>query len=173
MNSGIRAKGRLGLGSGRGFTLVEALVALLVGLLVLFGIHKIIVAGVKTQTTTSVQTELNRSAQVSMDDLVSRLRGSSGVVDTLADRISFTDQEGDNVKYWVEDGELYRAINASKYDDGILMAEDVIQLAFDYLDVDGSPGAGAEQAVRVAVELALERARHSTHLQSAVKLRNK
>lgn len=173
MNSGTRAKGRLGLGSGRGFTLVEALVALLVGLLVLFGIHKIIVAGVKTQTTTSVQTELNRSAQVTMDDLVSRLRGSSAVVEALADRISFTDQEGDNIKYWVEEGELYRAINASKYDGGILMAKDVTRFAFIYVDVDGNPGAGAEQAVRVAVELTLERARHSTHLQSAVKLRNK
>ena len=42
--------------SWRGFTLVEALVALLLGLLVLYGIHKIIVSGVKTQTTTSVQT---------------------------------------------------------------------------------------------------------------------
>ena len=173
MNSGTRAKGRLGLGSGRGFTLVEALVALLVGLLVLFGIHKIIVSGVKTQTTTSVQTELNSSAQVTMDLLVRRLRGSSGVVEALADRISFTDQEGDNIKCWVEDGELYWAINASKYADGILQAEDVTQLAFDYLDVDGTPGAGAEQAVHVAVELTLERARHSTHLQSAVKLRNK
>jgi len=173
MNSGTRAKGRLGLGSGRGFTLVEALVALLVGLLVLFGIHKIIVSGVKTQTTTSVQTELNSSAQVTMDHLVSRLRGSSAVVEALADRISFTDQEGDNIKYWVEGGELYWAVNASKYTGGILQADDVTQLTFDYLDVDGNPGAGAQQAVRVAVELTLERAQHSTHLQSAVKLRNK
>lgn len=174
MNSGYCARGRPGPGSARGFTLVEALVALLVGLLVLYGVHKIIVSGVKTQTTTSVQTELNRAAQQAMDDLASRLRGSSGLApDTLADRISFTDQDGANVKYWVEVGELHREFNASKYTGGIVMATDVTQLAFTYLDSSGNPGAAADQAVRVAVELTVERARHSTHLESAVTLRNK
>jgi len=173
MNSGYCARGRRGPGSARGFTLVEALVALLVGLLVLYGVHKIIVSGVKTQTTTSVQTELNRSAQQAMDDLTSRLRGSSSVVAALADRISFTDQDGANLKYWVENGALYRAFNASKYTGGIVMATDVTQLAFTYLDSSGNPGAAADQAVRVSVALTLEQARYSTHLESAVTLRNK
>ena len=88
-----------GAGARRGFTLVELLVGLIVGLLVLAGVHRIFVAGIKTQNTTSLQTEVNRKAQVAIDNMVSKLRGSSEVLDASASRIWFIDQDGKNCRF--------------------------------------------------------------------------
>ena len=85
LKPGMRNLGRTG--ARRGFTLVELLVGLIVGLLVLTGVHGIFVAGIKTQNTTSLQTEVNRKAQVAIDNMVSTLRGSSEVLDSSPGRI--------------------------------------------------------------------------------------
>ncbi|UCC67369.1 MAG: hypothetical protein JSV79_09570 [Armatimonadota bacterium] len=158
-----------------GFTFIEVLVAVIVGLLVLAGLHRVFVSGVTTQRTTSLQTEVNRKAQVAMDDMASRLRGSAGVVEAGADKIWFVDQDENNVRYWVNDATLYRYRSADpgSYSGGERMATNVSHLGFEYYDDNGGPTAVADEAASVTAELVVERAGHSARLRSAVTLRNK
>lgn len=159
----------------RGFTLPEVLVAVLVGLLVLAGVHRVFVAGLTTQTTTSLQTEVNRKAQVGMDDIIMRLRGGSSVVDAQADRIHFVDQNENNCRYWVEEGQLrrYCAAAAGAYSGGIRVASDITQLQFDYFNRDGQPAATADETARAEVTLEVTKQGQNALLRSAVRLRNK
>jgi hypothetical protein len=151
------------------------LVTILVGLLVLAGVHRIFVAGIKTQNTTSLQTEVNRKAQVAMDDMVSRLRGGSEVIDASPDRIWFEDQEERNCRYWVNEGTIYRycGVASGNYSGGVALATNVAELHLDYLDRDGQPAATPEAAHSIRVLLQVDRGLHSARLQSAVRLRNK
>jgi len=169
-----------------GFTFPEALVAVLVGLLVLVGIHRIFVTGIGSQTTTSLQTEVNRAAQVAMDDMVDRLRGGRTVVGAYANKIAFTDQEGAYVCYWVGNRTLYRAPNTT-FTSGIPIAQDVSALSFTYRDRYGQQITNLSQAPAqaVTVEASLTVAkdnyayqaksalRYSSQLRSAARLRNK
>ena len=167
-NTGIRR-------AGSGFTLTELLVSLLVGVLVLAGVHRVFMAGLTTQNTASLQTEVNRKAQVGLDSIASKLRGGSGVNDAAAARIWFLDQEGQNCRFWVSGGTLYRycGVNAGSYNNGERVATDVKQLQFSYLDRAGQPAAGADLVCSVVVLLEIERAAHAARLQSTVRLRNK
>ncbi len=162
-------------GGNSGFTLTELLVGLLVGLLVLAGMHRIFVAGLKTQNTTSLQTEVNRKAQVAIDDMISKLRGSSEVIDNAPERIWFLDQDGNNCRFWVNAGTLYRYLgeSAGSYSGGVPLATNVSQIQLEYLDPDGQPAASADAVCTVAVLLEVERAAHVARLRSAVRLRNK
>ena len=165
---------KIGAGGRRsGFTLAELLVAALVGLLVLAGVHRIFVAGLGTETTTSLQTEVNRKAQVAIDSVVSRTRGGSKVEDAQGDRIWFVDQDGTGVRYWVSGGTLYRAEDADSYSGGVRVVTDVEQFALSYLDANGQPTASAAETVIVLVRLRVGRNHYSCQLESAVKLRNK
>jgi len=158
-----------------GFTLVEALVVVIVGLLVLAGVHRVFVAGLSTQDSTSVQTEVNRKSQVALDSMISRLRGSSGAVESDPNRIWFIDQNGDNVRYWVADGTLYeyRSASPGSYSGGMPLATSVSQLAFEYSDDLGQPAATADDVSSVVVELTVARAAYSARLRSSATLRNK
>ena len=162
-------------GARRGFTLVELLVGLIVGLLVLAGVHRIFVAGVKTQNTTSLQTEVNRKAQVAIDNMVSKLRGSSEIKESLPGRIWFIDQDGKNCRYWLSEGTLYRYLgeSAGNYSGGVPLASDVSQMQLEYLDRDGQPAASADAVYSVRILLHVERSSHVAELRSAVRLRNK
>ena len=173
LKPGMRNLG--GAGARRGFTLVKLLVGLIVGLLVLAGVHRIFVAGIKTQNTTSLQTEVNRKAQVAIDNMITKLRGSSEVLDALPERIWFTDQDGKNCRYWVNEGTLYRYLgdNAGNYSGGVPLASNVSQLQFEYLDRDGQPAASADAVYSVGILLHVERSSHIAELRSAVRLRNK
>ncbi len=158
-----------------GFSLVEVLVAVLVGLLVLAGLHRVFVAGLTTQQVTSLQSEVNRKAQVAMDDMISRLRGSSGVVEAQPNRVWFIDQDDNNVRYWVSDGALYRyrSSDPGGYSGGIRLTTDVSLIGFEYYDDNHQPASAADQVSSVVVELVVERAAHSARLRSAVNFRNK
>jgi type II secretory pathway pseudopilin PulG len=158
-----------------GFSLVEVLVAVLVGLLGLAGLHRVFIAGLTTQQTTSLQTEVNRKAQVAMDDMISRLRGSSGVVEAQPNRVWFIDQDDNNVRYWVNDATLYRyrSPDPGGYSDGIRLATNVSLIGFEYYDDNHQPASVADEASSVVVELVVERGAHSARLGSAVNFRNK
>jgi prepilin-type N-terminal cleavage/methylation domain-containing protein len=175
MDTGLQTryleKGRL----ARGFTLMELLVAVLVGLLVLAGLHRIFVAGLKTQNTTSLQSEANRKAQVAIDEMVSKLRGASEVKDASGSQIWFLDQEDNNCRYWLDNGTLYAYCGAAagNYSGGTPLAHDVSQLGFEYSDSSGQPAAGADAVYSVSIVLEVERARHVSRLHSGVRLRNK
>ncbi|MCJ7751824.1 MAG: prepilin-type N-terminal cleavage/methylation domain-containing protein [Armatimonadetes bacterium] len=158
-------------GARRGFTLVELLVGLIVGLLVLTGVHRIFIAGIKTQNTTSLQTEVNRKAQVAIDSMVSKLRGSSEIRQSLPGRIWFIDQDGEDISYWVSNGTLYQ--DGADYSGGVPLASNVSQMQFVYLDRDGQPTASADAVYSVRVLLHVERSSHVAELRSAVRLRNK
>jgi hypothetical protein len=154
---------------------VELLVAILVGLLVLAGLHRIFVAGLKTQNTASLQSEANRKAQVAIDEMVSKLRGSSQIEDASGGRIWFIDQDDNNCRYWLDSGTLrkYSGVAAGNYSGGTPLADDVTQLQFEYFDRTGQPAAGADSVYQVGIVLEVERARHVSRLHSAVRLRNK
>ena len=163
-----------------GFTLIELLVAGLVGLLVLAGVHRIFVAGLATQSTTSLETEVNRKAQVAMDDMMDRLRGSSGVEEPSGlDEVWFVWFDPQNnrchVSYGVKEGKLYRYWGAAKrsYTEGIPVASDVSQLRLSYYDHTGQPASDSDQVVRVRAVLEVARGGQSARLESAVRLRNK
>jgi prepilin-type N-terminal cleavage/methylation domain-containing protein len=159
----------------RGFTLPELLVAVIVGLLVLAGVHRIFVAGLTTQTTTSLQTEVNRKAQVAMDDVIMRLRGGSSVVEAQPNRVWFIDQNGDNCRYWVDAGTLYRycAAEAGSYSGGVRVASSVSGRDLGYYDQEGEPAASNALIARVEVSIEISRGGHTALLHSAAKLRNK
>jgi len=163
------------VGKAGGFTLTELLVAALVGLLVLAGLHRILVAGLATQNMTSLQTEVNRRAQVAMDDMVDRLRGSSGVVDGEAERVWFVDQDEQNVRYWVDEGTLwrYRGVNTGSYSGGVRVAGDVLEARFEYFDRSDQPVADPAEAEKVVVQLEVAQGGYSAWTQSSVRLRNK
>jgi len=160
-----------------GFTLMELLVALLVGLLVLEGVHRIFVAGLTTQYTTSTQTEVNRKAQIGIDSVVSKLRGSSEVKkDSAANRICFLDQEGHNIRFWLDGGSLvYRDWGASdgSYTGGTPVASNISVFDLDYYDENGQPTSIAGNVYSASVELEVKESRQSARLRSAVRLRNR
>ncbi|MFB3880591.1 MAG: PilW family protein [Armatimonadota bacterium] len=161
--------------ASRGFTLTELLVSLLVGCMVLAGVHSIFIAGISTQRTSSLQTEMNRKAQVGLDSITSKLRGSSGVIDASASRIWFLDQEGRNCRFWCTNGELrrYCGVSAGSYSGGERVATDVKSLQFTYRDRAGNPATRADLVYSVAASFEVEKAGHSTRLQSVIRLRNK
>lgn len=158
-----------------GFTLVELLVAALVGLLVLAGVHRIFVAGLTTQHTTGAQTHVNRKAQVAIDEMISRLRGGSRILDAQPDEVWFLDQDDQYVGYWVDGGELfrYRSPSPGGHSDGIPLATDISQLTFEYYDEYDQPAVIIEDVTRVVVELTAQHAAHSARFRSAAALRNK
>jgi prepilin-type N-terminal cleavage/methylation domain-containing protein len=161
--------------AGSGFTLTELLVSLLVGCLVLAGVHRIFVVGLATQNTTSLQTEVNRKAQVGLDSIVSKLRGSSGVIDASASRIWLVDQEGRNCRFWLNEATLHRycGVSSGSYSGGEHVATDVKTLQFAYRDRAGNPTTSADLVHSVIVLLEVERMGHNARLQSTVRLRNK
>ena len=173
MDEMTRMRNMKGVRRAPGFTLVEVLVAVVVGLLVLVGVHSIFVGGLKTQTTTSLQMEVNRKAQLAMDDLTDRLRGGSAVVEAYSDKIVFTDQDGNNVRYWLNSGKLYRVLNAASYSGGIPVASNVSEFALEYRDLNGQPAATAAAAAQVIARVKVERERHSCLLRSGARLRNR
>lgn len=167
-----------------GFTLVEVLVTILIGLLVMVGLHQMFVGSLKAETTTSLQTDLDRAAQVAMDDILYWLRGTGpcplledptnyGIREGLADHIYFTDQTGANtLRYWLASGKLYRAFNASKYTGGTVLASDVSRLVFGYQDKQGQPALPSDAKI-VTIQIEIKRSSHSALLSSSVRLRNK
>jgi Tfp pilus assembly protein PilW len=170
-----------------GFTLTEVLVALVIGLLVLVGIHRIFVTGLSSETTTSLQTEVNRKAQVAMDEMIDRLRGGRTVAGvSSANRIAFTDQDGAYCCYWVANRTLYRAANTT-FTNGTSVATNVSALSLTYLDQNGQQitdlSKAPAQAVTVEVDLTVAKddypyqaksaLRYSSQLRSAARLRNK
>jgi len=159
-----------GVSRCRGFTLIELLVASIVGLLVLAGVHRIFVAGLTTQNITSLESEVNRRAQVAMDDMMDRLRGSYGVREAGLDRIWFLDQDQYDVCYRIQSGKLYRS---GSYSGGIPVASDVSQLRFSYYDANGQATSDVSRIVRVVAALEVARGGQSARLESAVRLRNK
>jgi type II secretory pathway pseudopilin PulG len=173
MDDGTRMRHKAVTRHTSGLTLPEMLVVVLVGLLVLVGLQRVFVAGLRTQTTTSLQTEVNRKAQVAVDDISARMRGAETVVDNGTDRISFIDQDGNNVRYWVDEGVLFRVLGSNDYSGGTPVASDVSGLSFSYYDTSGQPAAAASDAIRVVVTLDVERLSHSCVLESGVTLRNK
>ncbi len=110
-----------------------------------------------------------------MDDLVSLLRSSSGVVDGDTARIWFIDQDGNNVRFWVSDEKLYRYRDVAEgnYSAGTAIASNVSGIALEYYDANDQPAAPSPEARKVAIELTVEREGHSARLQSAVWLRNR
>lgn len=159
-----------------GFTLMELLVALLVGLLVLEGVHRIFVAGLTTQYTTSTQTEVNRKAQIGIDSVVSKLRGSSEVKDAAANRIWFLDQDGNNCRFRLENGTLFFrdwGASSGSYTGGTPVASDISVFDLDYYDENGQPTSIAGNVYSASVELEVKESRQSARLRSAVRLRNR
>ncbi len=185
-----------------GFTITEVLVALFIGLLVMIGLHQMFVAGVSTEATTSSQMEVDRKAQVAMDDITSRLRHASpstltGTVAILADydsahpdRIDFAGPPGPDLeppkdagnniihnRYWLDAGSLKRKIGGSGYTGGEVLADSVTQLVFSFYARDLITKQLvstnlAHQTVAVQVKLTVEQGRLSSSVQSMVELRN-
>jgi phosphotransferase system glucose/maltose/N-acetylglucosamine-specific IIC component len=167
-------------------TLPEVLVAVLVGLLVLTGLHRIFVAGLTAQSATSLEATSNRSVQVGLDHLLDRLRGAYLVTDAGLHRITFRDvsETGQirNHYYWVgPDRALY--YSRTGYSNGARVASEVSDLIFTYLDSSGQPAGSADRAVRVVVRLRVEAKdavrdaslprKNTADLVSTVRLRNK
>jgi Tfp pilus assembly protein PilW len=185
-----------------GFTIVEMLVAMLVGLLVMIGLHQMFVASVTTEATTSSQMEVDRKAQVAMDDITSRLRQSApsalrnvpAILDEFdsshPDRIHFaappradlepaTDANGQaqDVRYWFNSGALKRKIGGTGYAGGVVLADSATLLTFTFYRYDPATKSlvtpsTAAQTVAVQVQLTITEGRLSSHLQSKVRLRN-
>lgn len=179
-----------------GFTLSEMLVALVVGLLVLIGIHQIFVSSLTAQTTTSSQMEVDRRAQVAMDEITSMLRQASPSIKELTsailvdydaahpDRIDFAgppgtdleppkdDDKGDIIhyRYWLDSDALKRSIGGSGYT-GVL-ATGVTKLEFTFYNVAGSVISDKTKTVRVGITLAIQDGRNWSVVRSAVRLRN-
>jgi hypothetical protein len=110
-----------------------------------------------------------------MDDMVDRLRGSSGVIDGEPERIWFVDQDEQNVRYWVEEGTLrrYRGVDPGSYSGGIRVARNVLQSRFEYFDRSDQPVADPAEAEKVVVQLEVAQGGYSAWTQSSVRLRNK
>jgi Tfp pilus assembly protein PilW len=169
-----------------GFTLTEVLVAVVIGMLVLVGVHRIFVVGLGSETTTSLQTEVDRESQVAMDDMLDRMRGGRTVVSAYANRIAFADQEGAGYCYWVANRTLYRAANTT-FTNGTSVATDVSALSLTYWDQYGQQitdlSKAPAQAVTVEATLTVAKdnyayqaksaLRYSSQLRSAARLRNK
>jgi type II secretory pathway component PulJ len=180
-----------------GFTLAEMLVAMLVGLLVLVGVQHIFTAGLTTQTTTSSQMEVDRRAQIAMDEITSLLRQASqsilyhqpAILDDFdpqhPDRIHFAaapgpdlepakDQNGydQDVHYWVENGSLKRKIGGSGYTGGRVLASGVTNLGFTFYDAHGNITSDRRQTIRVGIALTIQDGKNWSVVQSSVRLRN-
>jgi prepilin-type N-terminal cleavage/methylation domain-containing protein len=180
-----------------GFTLVEMLVAVLVGLLVMAGLHQMFVSGLTAQTTTSSQMEIDRRAQVAMDEITSTLRQASPSLLTLQppildnfdtqhpDRVHCaaapaanlepaTDGSGNaqDVRYWVAGGSLYRKIGGSGYTGGSALATGVTKMAFTFYDAAGNVTNDRAQTVRVGASLMIQDGANWSVIGSTVRLRN-
>lgn len=180
-----------------GFTLVEMLVAVLVGLLVMAGLHQMFVSSLTAQTTTSSQMEVDRRAQVAMDEITSTLRQASpsllnvqpAILDNFdsqhLDRIHcaaapaanlepVTDQNGNaqDVRYWVASGSLYRKIGGSGYTGGSALATGVTKFGFTFYDAAGNVISDRTKTVRVGVSLTIQDGNNWSVVGSTVRLRN-
>ena len=170
--------------------MAEMLVALVVGLLVMVGLHQMFVTGLTSQTTTSSQMAVDRRAQVAMDEITSMLRQASPSLLYLKpavledydpqhpDRIHFAGAPGANlepapdIRYWLNSGRLMRNIGASGYTGGGVLATGVTDLGFTFYDAAGNPTTLAAQTVRVGIALTIRDGRSWSIMESSARLRN-
>lgn len=181
-----------------GFTLVEALVVAVVGLLVLVGVHRVFVAGVGSQTTTAFQTEVTSKAQGALHEMVEGgvwadttpsdpndreelcggLRGARRITHGGVDRVSFEDRTGKVWRFYVSDRTLYRTDNPTGYSGGQPLCTDVERLSFAYYGFNAATGQYEQitdpaevptKAVRVEVTLLVARDEYPRQQASALR----
>jgi len=177
--------------------MAEMLVAVVVGLLVMVGLHQMFVTSLKSEATTSSQMEADRKAQVAMDDIAFWLRQSApsiryGIPAILEDadpqhpdRIHFSAPPDANLepdpnaalRYWMESGAIRRGIGGNGYNGGVILAGDVSDLSFTFLRFDSGtlqlePTSLAAETAAVKVRLTVRQGRVSSRLESTVRLRN-
>ena len=161
-----------------GFTLPEALVALILGLTILVGVYKVLSGGIMTQTTVVAQQEINRKAQVGMDEMVRILRGASQIQDAGTNRITVIDQDGNSVRFYLSGAQLMKVVNGSSYSGGQSIASNITNLSLIYYYLN----AGARQQQQppnlsqvneVGLQLTAGQTGYVITLSSAARMRNK
>jgi hypothetical protein len=97
------------------------------------------------------------------------------VVEGEVERVWFVDQDGQNVRYWVDEGTLwrYRGVDAGSYSGGDQVAHNILQAQLGYFDRSDQPVADPAEAEKVVVQLEVAQGRYSAWTQSSVRLRNK
>lgn len=177
----------------RGFTLVEALVAMLVMVTVMFALYAIFDAGVRVFRFGNDKTEAVESARVGMERMERELRaaypfnrtGDGGAVlfpafgPNPSGSISFgNDLNGNGAIGAASSGERieYRLVDESPptlYRGGNPLAMSAESLLFTYLDEDGNPAAEEGDVKTVRIELAIEVDGRAQTLMTDVALRNR
>ena len=158
------------------------LVSLILGLTILVGVYKVLSGGIMTQTTVLAQQEINRKAQVGMDEMVRILRGASQIQDAGTNRIAVTDQDGNSVRFYLSGAQLMKVVNGSSYSGGQSIASDITSLNFTYYALDTGTGArlalptpppDLSQVKEVGVQLTAGQTGYVITLSSAARMRNK
>jgi len=175
-----------------GFALVE----MLVGLVVMAGLHQMFVSSLTAQTTTSSQMEADRRTQVAMAETTSALRQASpsGLLlaspiladrdPTHPDRIDCAGPRGADTeppkgsgdvthyRYWLDSGALKRSIGGSNYTGGSVLTTEVTKPAFTFYDAAGNVSSKRTQTVRAGVGLTIQDGSSWSVVGSAVRLRD-
>jgi prepilin-type N-terminal cleavage/methylation domain-containing protein len=164
---------------GRGVTLIELLVALVIMMLIAGGVSRILVRSWLSEEVTNDQNVAERAAQQAVDVVVDRLRAGAVVAAGDAGQVTVAYENGDTVSFFVQGHALRRT--SYLHDTGQTTTETVVPdfltgLSFQYRQRDGAGWKQADAAAVadwVVVSASATSGRCLATEISVVKLRNK
>src|SRR5262249_25134555 len=116
-----------------GFTLIEMLVGSFCLIIVGLGCYTLIRTGYDSQWMLMNQNNANRDSRASVDTMVDKIRGLSTLTAAAFNDISFTDTNGNTIRYWRNTADsTLRTTTNSNPNGGTIVASGVEPLNFTY-----------------------------------------
>jgi type IV pilus assembly protein PilW len=150
-----------------GFTLVELLVAMLIGAVVLTAVMTSFQSQHNTYLTQDQVVEMQQNARVAMSVLKGDIRSAgydpsgqgAGIITADSDQLVFSrDRDGtlEEIRYQLGNGSNGAAPGLGRASDGsglVLVTENITHLEFVYLDAGGSPTGALDDIAAIQVSL--------------------
>ncbi len=165
-----------------GFTIIEMLVAMLISVTLGAGLYTLVRSSYDSQWELMNQNNANLGARQSIDFFADHLRGAAAVTAASATDVTFTDNSGNSIRYWLNtsDSTLRSTTNASPTG-GNIVVQDVTALKLTYWSWNSSTSswtsstAPSDVTVVGAVDIAatVNMSGYSRQVFSSVEIRQK
>ncbi len=162
----------------RGFTLIEMIISGFVSVMLGAALWTLMRSSYDTQYTVLNENLVNTTTRQAIDTFADNLRGSAGITLCDGSSLTYTNNSGQNVRYWLSGTNLLKTVNALPAG-GTTVVSNVSAMTFSYWTWNGTawvasstPGTpSAVSAVDFAVTLSLNGA--SRKISGSAKIRQK
>jgi prepilin-type N-terminal cleavage/methylation domain-containing protein len=162
----------------RGFTLMEMIVTALVSVVLGAGIWTLMRSGYDAQYIVQNENYVNTTTRQAIDSFADNLRGAQAFTACDGGSMTYTDNSGQSVRYWLSSGNLLKTVNGSP-NGGTVVVANISAVAFVYWTWNGSAWVSATSSSTPstvsAVDFSLTMSYNgaSRKISGSVKLRQK